>query len=218
MLLSGVIEKFYVYGSGVRREQSDRRLSMKWNTFYYDFYEYSEKKMISCINQLEDMGSTDEIIDFINSSDYESARKALIEKALKNGVRFSSDDLGELECNFDDDFFKQIVASTLKNCHPLKPADIIEFEEWLDEKTVAKLALDCEVPFTEEELDYLDRFLDRKVMAKLYKKNGRQYDDPDDLITCDKKEDDEVKLEKMGLLDKIFIHNTINKLGKWLKP
>ena len=191
---------------------------MKWNTFYYDFYEYSEKKMISCINQLEDMGSTDEIIDFINSSDYESARKALIEKALKNGVRFSSDDLGELECNFDDDFFKQIVASTLKNCHPLKPADIIEFEEWLDEKTVAKLALDCEVPFTEEELDYLDRFLDRKVMAKLYKKNGRQYDDPDDLITCDKKEDDEVKLEKMGLLDKIFIHNTINKLGKWLKP
>lgn len=191
---------------------------MKWNTFYYDFYEYSEKKMISCINQLEDMGSTDEIIDFINSSDYESASKALIEKALKNGVRFSSDDLGELECNFDDDFFKQIVASTLKNCHPLKPADIIEYEEWLDEKTVAKLALDCEFPFTEEELDYLDRFLDRKVMAKLYKKNGLQYDDPDDLITCDKKEDDEVKLEKMGLLDKIFIYNTINKLGKWLKP
>ena len=86
---------------------------MKWNTFYYDFYEYSEKKMISCINQLEDMGSTAEIIDFINSSDYESASKALIEKALKNGVRFSSDDLGELECNFDDDFFKQIVSSKL---------------------------------------------------------------------------------------------------------
>ena len=191
---------------------------MKWNTFYYDFYEYSEKKMISCINQLEDMGSTDEIIDFINSSDYESASKVLIEKALKNGVKFSSDDLGELECNFDDDFFKQIVASTLKNCHPLKPADIIEYEKWLDEKTVAKLALDCEFPFTEEELDYLDRFLDRKVMAKLYKKNGRQYDDPDDLISYDKTEDNDVKLEKMGLLDKIFIYNTINKLGKWLKP
>ncbi len=191
---------------------------MKWNTFYYDFYEYSEKKMISCINQLEDMGSTDEIIDFIISSDYESASKALIEKALKNGVRFSSDDLGELECNFDDDFFKQIVASTLKNCHPLKPTDIIEYEEWLDEKTVAKLALDCEFPFTEEELDYLDRFLDRKVMVKLYKKNGLQYDDPDDLISYDKTEDNKVKLEKMGLLDKIFIYNTINKLGKWLKP
>lgn len=45
---------------------------MKWKTFYDSFYDYSEKKMISFINQLEDMGPTDEIIDFINFSDYES--------------------------------------------------------------------------------------------------------------------------------------------------
>ncbi len=191
---------------------------MKWKTFYDSFYDYSEKKMISCINQLEDMGPTDEIIDFINSSDYESASKVLIERALRNGVRFSSDDLNELECDFDDDFFKYIIASTLKNCHPLKPADIIEYEQWLDEKTVAKLALDCEFPFSEKELDYLDRFIDRKVMAKLYKKNGLKYYDPDDFRSCNTIADDEVEFEKMGLLDKAFVYNTVNKLGKWLKP
>ena len=191
---------------------------MKWNTFYDIFEEISEKDMINCISLLEEMGPVDEIIDVINFSGHENGNKVLVERAFKKGVRFSADELEELENNFDTDFFEKIIVPlNMNNSHPLKPADILEHAEWLDQKTLAKMALDCTIPFSEKELDDLGRYLDYKIMKKLYKKNGIHNDLTDEFVSYTPVEDDEIEIEKMSLLEKAFVFRTINKLSKMLK-
>ena len=191
---------------------------MKWATFYDNFYDYDEKKMINCIQLLENIGPVEEIIDVINFSGHENGNKVLVERAFKKGVKFSADELEELENNFDTDFFEKIIVPlNMNNSQPLKPADILVHAEWLDEKTLAKMAYNCSIPFSEKELDDLGCYLDYKIMKKLYEKNGIHNDLTDEFVSYTPIEDDEIEIEKMSLLEKAFVFRTINKLSKMLK-
>lgn len=190
---------------------------MKWETFYDNYCEYDEKKMINCINRLADMGSAEEIIDVVIFSGYENANKILIERALQKGIRFSHDELSELDGNFDNDFFMKIVHTNIKNCNQLTPSVILEHAEWLDEKTLEGLAFYCKLPFSEEQLNELASYLEPAIIQKLYEKSGVEYYDSDDFSNGKPEDDDEIELEKMSLLEKAFVFRTINKLSKMLK-
>lgn len=83
---------------------------MRWTDFYVDYTEWSESTIRTRISSLDDIGSSDEIIEVVQDFSSEKLKDQLIRKAIRMNVKFSQDDFIELENELSDTVFHELAV------------------------------------------------------------------------------------------------------------
>lgn len=84
---------------------------MTWAEYYDKFYDWSESTQISRLSSVKDFGSASEVCEIAEAFCDEKIASRLIRKALAAGVKFSSEDVTNLEGAVTDDLFMELTQS-----------------------------------------------------------------------------------------------------------
>ena len=84
---------------------------MTWAEYYDKFYDWSESTQISRLSSVKDFGPAGEVCEIAEAFCDEKIASRLIRKALAAGVKFSSDDVTNLEGVITDDLFMELTQS-----------------------------------------------------------------------------------------------------------
>ena len=84
---------------------------MTWAEYYDKFYEWSESTQISRLSSVKDFGPANEVCEIAETFCDEKIASRLIRKALATGVKFSSEDITNLEGVVTDDLFMELTQS-----------------------------------------------------------------------------------------------------------
>ena len=82
---------------------------MMWCDFFDKFYDWSESTVRSRISALEDIGTSEEVVEVVISLTDEKAKVQLVRKALKMGVRFTHEDFCNLDGELPDELYAEIA-------------------------------------------------------------------------------------------------------------
>ena len=219
---------------------------MKWSSFYENYLDWDEYKLIRCINLLENLGPVNEIIDVINFMDSKEACNILIVKAMKKGIRFSLSDIKEVIDWVDKEIAEYMISVAIEQGANITSMDIDELDIYVDDKffnhTIIKKFNSNPYYTPKDILEYADyltendiknlalkckvnnlgRYLEEDFMEKLYRKYGF-YTEVEEMTYTDYDEFDYIiKSEKKrgfikGFIDYLFVRDTVHKLLKWLK-
>ena len=87
---------------------------MTWETFYERFYDWADSTQVSNISKLTTFGPSAEVCEIAQSLFDEKVAARLIKKAMAAGVRFTSEEVVELDGCVDEALFSElaITAST----------------------------------------------------------------------------------------------------------
>lgn len=169
---------------------------MTWAEYYDKFYDWSESTQISRLSSVKDFGPASEVCEIAEAFWDEKIASRLIRKALAAGVKFSSDDVTNLEGVVTDDLFMELtqslgnsmswelfyehfydwkMATRRSNAIAQKqfgPAqEVVDIAvELLDEESATKLignAYAAGVRFSAEEILQLDGSVSGSIIAKL---------------------------------------------------
>ena len=84
---------------------------MTWAEYYDKFYDWSESTQISRLSSVRDFGPACEVCEIAEEFCDEKIASRLIRKALAAGVKFSSDDICNLEGVVTDELFMDLMQS-----------------------------------------------------------------------------------------------------------
>lgn len=84
---------------------------MTWAEYYDKFYDWSESTQISRLSSVKDFGPASEVCEIAEAFCNEKIASRLIRKALAAGVKFSSDDVNNLEGIVSDELFMELTQS-----------------------------------------------------------------------------------------------------------
>lgn len=84
---------------------------MTWDTYYERFYDWAESTRLRHLSSLTDFGNSGEICEIAGELPNEKAASKLIRKAMASGVKFSADDIEELDGVIEDDLLEELTAS-----------------------------------------------------------------------------------------------------------
>ncbi len=84
---------------------------MKWDDYYDKINDWAVSTAVSKISSLEDMGKPDEIVDALNIIAFEDEKGAtrLLNRAIQNGIKFSGENLAEINGICSEDSFLQAL-------------------------------------------------------------------------------------------------------------
>ena len=85
--------------------------SINWAEYYDKFYDWSESTQISRLSSVRDFGPACEVCEIAEEFCDEKIASRLIRKALAAGVKFSSDDISNLEGVVTDELFMELAQS-----------------------------------------------------------------------------------------------------------
>ena len=85
---------------------------MLWCDFYDAFWDWADSTRRTRISSLEDIGSGDEVVEVVLEIEDPKAKAQLIRKAMKMGVKFSSDDFMNLDGELSDDLYEELGKYT----------------------------------------------------------------------------------------------------------
>ena len=111
---------------------------MTWEVYYGRFYNWADSTQITNISKLTSFGPSFEVCEIALALVDEIAATRLIKKALAAGVRFTSEEVIELDCCVDEELIP-MLATTAST--PFSADDYNEISYLLskkDQKTVAK--------------------------------------------------------------------------------
>ena len=84
---------------------------MTWAEYYDKFYDWSESTQISRLSSVKDFGPASEVCEIAEAFCDEKIASRLIRKALAAGVKFSSEDVSNLEGVITDELFMELTQS-----------------------------------------------------------------------------------------------------------
>jgi len=84
---------------------------MTWAEYYDKFYDWSESTQISRLSSVKDFGPASEVCEIAEAFCDEKIASRLIQKALAAGVKFSSEDVSNLEGVITDELFMELTQS-----------------------------------------------------------------------------------------------------------
>ena len=110
---------------------------MDWKTYYERFDDWEESTQLRHLATLTDFGPSSEICELAYSFMEESSANRLIKKALAAGVRFSAEEIEELDGVVSMSLMPQLIKNT---SHPLTAEQLDDFVFWLSPAEVRSLA------------------------------------------------------------------------------
>lgn len=110
---------------------------MTWETYYEKFYDWSESTAASYLSRLADFGPSAEVCEIAQMFSEEAAANRLIRKALAAGVRFTAEEIGELDGVVPESLMPQLVQTTST---PLTAEVLDELSDWLSDDELRALA------------------------------------------------------------------------------
>ena len=84
---------------------------MTWAEYYDKFYDWSESTQINRLSSVKDFGPASEVCEIAEAFCDEKIASRLIRKALAAGVKFSSEDVTNLEGVVTDGLFMELTHS-----------------------------------------------------------------------------------------------------------
>ena len=138
---------------------------LTWETFYDRFYDWAESTQISNISKLENFGPSSEVCEIALDFMDEKIATRFVKKALAAGVRFTAEEVVELDGSVSETLFLELAktASTPFTADDLDTISLSLSEQ--DLKTIAKkngLELDednCVIPEPNEMDAQVDQML-----------------------------------------------------------
>ena len=84
---------------------------MTWEVFYDRFYDWADSTQVSNISKLTTFGPSAEVCEIAQALFDEKAAARLIKKAMAAGVRFTSEEVVELDGCVDDTLFSELAVT-----------------------------------------------------------------------------------------------------------
>ena len=141
--------------------RSSQRKTYTWEEFYNNYEEWAVSTAVSRLSSVDSLGPKNQIIDVIEVLDNETAATKLINKALKEGIRFTVDDYVELIISANDESRKQLLNSF--DLSGLESKDILTIaEETSDDSIVTPFvnkAVDAGFKFNYDELEEIYNYI-----------------------------------------------------------
>lgn len=109
---------------------------MDWKSYYDRFYDWEESTQLRQLSALTDFGSSSEVCELACAFSEEKSATRLIKKALVAGVRFTSEEVLELDGVVD----KSLMLPLIKSIPSLTAEELDEFAFWLTKEDVQVLA------------------------------------------------------------------------------
>lgn len=109
---------------------------MDWKTYYDRFYDWEESTQLRHLSSLTDFGPSAEVCELANAFFEEKSANRLIRKALTAGVRFTAEEVLDLDGVVD----KSLMPPLIKTVHPLTAENLDDFSFWLTKEEVQALA------------------------------------------------------------------------------
>lgn len=110
---------------------------MDWTTYYDRFYDWEESTQLRHLSTLTNFGPSSEVCELACSFFEEKSANRMIKKALSSGVRFSADEVMELDGVIDPSLMPQLIKTT---SHKLTPEQLDDFVFWLTPDEIRLLA------------------------------------------------------------------------------
>lgn len=110
---------------------------MDWTTYYDRFYDWEESTQLRHLSTLTNFGPSSEVCELACSFFEEKSANRMIKKALSLGVRFSANEVMELDGVIDASLMPQLIKNT---SHKLTPEQLDDFVFWLSPDEVRLLA------------------------------------------------------------------------------
>lgn len=148
---------------------------MNWEYFYENYGEWEESKLLRCVRLLEDLGTNDEIVDVVNFSGSEKANAEILKMAVNRKMFFSYDEVVDMECGLDDEFYEAFVAINLIKNPNLTFEEIMKYKNDVKDILLEMVLYDCNLRYTQEQLDLLEKEYESEFIEMLYKKQGMRY-------------------------------------------
>ena len=103
---------------------------MTWETYYEKFYDWSESTAASYLSRLADFGPSAEVCEIAQMFSEEAAANRLIRKALAAGVRFTAEEIGELDGVVPESLMPQLVQVGEREGYCLLKKDADRLKEY----------------------------------------------------------------------------------------
>lgn len=84
---------------------------MTWEIFYDRFYDWADSTQRSNISRLEDFGPSAEVCEIALAYVDEKAATRLVKKALAAGVRFTAEEVAELDCCVSESLLLELAKT-----------------------------------------------------------------------------------------------------------
>ena len=130
---------------------------MKWDDYYEKINDWAVSTAVSKISSLEDMGTSDEIVDALNIIAFEDEKGAarLLNRAIQYGVKFSGENLVEISSICSEESFNQALE---QSADALTEQDLEDLYGCVDDELIIAIAkkysikapADIEEDYTEE--------------------------------------------------------------------
>ena len=109
---------------------------MDWKTYYDRFGDWEESTQLRHLSSLTDFGPSSEVCELANDFFEEKSATRLIKKALAAGVRFTAEEVLELDGVVD----KSLMLPLIQSVPSLKAEDLDAFSFWLTQEDLKALA------------------------------------------------------------------------------
>lgn len=120
---------------------------MTWETFYERFYDWADSTQNSNISKLGDFGPSSEVCEIALAFADEKAATRLVKKALAAGVRFTSEEVVELDCCVSETLLPEL-ARTASTAFTADELDAISLS--LNEQDLKAVALKSRLELDED--------------------------------------------------------------------
>ena len=152
---------------------------MTWEVFYDSFYDWADSTQVSNISKLTTFGPSAEVCEIAQALFDEKAAARLIKKAMAAGVRFTSEEVVELDGCVDETLFSElaVTAST-----PFTADDLDTISCSLSETALKTVACKSHVRLDEDNLvvlplNEMDALVDRMLEDLGQTEEGFEEDD-----------------------------------------
>ena len=116
---------------------------MNWSDYYERFYDWEESTQLRHLSSLTNFGPSSEVCEL--ACDFFEVKSAtrLIKKALSAGVRFTAEEVMDLDSVVDPSLMPRLIKNT---SHPLTADQLDDFSLWLNGEEVRELAATHHIP------------------------------------------------------------------------
>ena len=118
---------------------------MDWTTYYDRFHDWEESTQLRHLSTLTDFGPSSQICEIANEFFEKKSANRLIRKALTAGVRFTPEEVLDLDGVVDE----TLMLPLIKSIPSLTAEELEEFTFWLSKNELQELAKKNHIPVDE---------------------------------------------------------------------
>lgn len=108
-----------------------------WKEYYDRFYDWEESTQLRHLSSLTDFGPSAEVCELACDFFEEKSANRFVKKAIASGVRFTAEEVLELDGVVDTSLMPQLIKNT---SHALTAEQLDDFVFWLSSTEIRELA------------------------------------------------------------------------------